>query len=340
MKAWDEDGFYSLQLEVGDKCYQGCIYCYMNALTETVNELSDEIIRNILEDAKEAGIHAIEWLGGEPLLRPAIFEFMAQARELGFRNNMWTGGLPFSSRKIIEETAKYCRFGLISFHLTTLNPALYEKMHPGRSAKDMDIILNGVKTLLDIGYPADQLLNSVTFTGLQSAEDMIETMDYFFRELNIQTSINVYHTYLRPGFAQSELEKFIPKPREVAKVYHRYKELTGVKELPMNCVNKQYCSTTVAVLNNGFVTPCATIREENSRRNVKNRRFKDILASDRDYLNFKFFKDKKNLPEDCKQCSLNDECWGCRSRAYAAGLGMYGKDPRCFRSTPDTSGKA
>jgi MoaA/NifB/PqqE/SkfB family radical SAM enzyme len=28
---------------------------------------------------------------------------------------------------------------------------------------------------------------------------------------------------------------------------------------------------------------------------------------------------------------MNDQCWGCRSRAYAAGRGIHGKDPRCFR---------
>ena len=29
----------------------------------------------------------------------------------------------------------------------------------------------------------------------------------------------------------------------------------------MNCVNKQYCSATLAVLCDGRVTPCATIRD-------------------------------------------------------------------------------
>src|SRR6056297_1975841 len=94
--AYDNDSFYSLQLEVGDKCYQGCIYCYMNAVEATKNELTHEKISGILVDSKKLGITAIEWLGGEPLIRPGIFDFMEQASELGFRNNMWTGGLPFA----------------------------------------------------------------------------------------------------------------------------------------------------------------------------------------------------------------------------------------------------
>ncbi len=329
--AYLRDSFYSIQLEVGDKCYQGCIYCYMNALTETVNVLSDEMIQAILNDAHDLGIAAIEWLGGEPLLRKNIFELMHQAADLGFRNNMWTGGLPFANLEIVEKTADLCKFGLISVHLSTLDAHLYEIMHPNRTSKDIDIILKGIDHLIGIGYPSEQILNSVTFTGLQPAEDLIKTMEFFDEKFGIQTSLNVFHTYLRPGVHQSELEKFIPARSEVAKVYNRYKEFLNVDQLPMNCVNKQYCSATVAVLNTGYVTPCATIREEVENCNLQQHSFKFILNSERNAINLKEFKEKSHLPEDCQKCGLNDECWGCRSRAFAAEKGIYGKDPRCFR---------
>lgn len=331
-KAYADDGFYSLQLEVGDKCYQNCIYCYMNAVSESKNELTNEMISNVLIDAKELGISAIEWLGGEPLLRPEIFQFMEQAKELGFRNNMWTGGLVFGDKEIVAKTAESCKHGLISFHLSTINPELYETLHPGQSSDDMEVIINGVQYLMETGYPSDQILNSVTFTGLQTSDSLIETMEYFYENFSIQTSINVYHTYLRPGFDQSELSGFIPQRKEVSRIYKKYKSLINAKHLPMNCVNKQYCSATLAVLNNGYVTPCATIREEKDGLNVKSDEFINIVNSNRDYLCFKYLKDDNNLPADCQKCALNGECWGCRSRSYAIGNGMYGKDPRCFRS--------
>ncbi|MFO7791244.1 MAG: radical SAM protein [Bacteroidales bacterium] len=330
-KAYNSDGFYSLQLEVGDKCYQGCVYCYMNAVEVTKNQLTEEKISEVLEDSKSLGISAIEWLGGEPLIRPGIFGFMEKAQKLGFRNNMWTGGLPFADKDTTKRTADLCHNGLISVHLSTITPGLYKKLHPGHSTNDMKTILDGIEHLLALGYPPEQLLNSVTFTGLQSAEDLIKTMEYFYRQYGIQTSINVYHTYLRPGYSYNELEKFIPDRKEVATVYNWYKKLIGVNDLPMNCVNKQYCSATLSVLNNGYVTPCATIREENDKLNIKSNGFRHIVETYRDYLNFKYFKDKNNLPENCQKCSMNDECFGCRSRSYASGNGIYGKDPRCFR---------
>ncbi len=329
-EAYDRDGIYALQLEVGDVCRQGCIYCYMNALPEERNTLSDGLIAEILEDSARLGITAIEWLGGEPLLRESIFEHLEHAESIGLRNNMWTGGLPFSDEGIVADTARLCRNGLISVHISTVDRGAYKTLHPDRPDSDFDIILNGVRKLLAEGYPAEQILNSVTYTGLQTAEDMIRTIDFFEDEFMIRTSLNVYHTYLRPGSDAGELARFIPDESEVARVYRRFSRQWGVKEFPMNCVNKQYCSATAAVTCDGSVTPCATIRDD--RRNIhRDGSLREIFARDRDYLIFKRFKDESNLPERCRRCSLLTECWGCRSRAYAADLGMYGKDPRCFR---------
>ena len=331
-RAYDKKGFYSLQFEVGDLCYQGCIYCYMNALETPQNTLSDTDIRMILENAKKLDITAIEWLGGEPLLRESIFEYMAMSADLDMKNNVWTGGLPLSENSVVENVAQYARNGLISVHVSTINPDLYIKLHPGHSAKDIDIILNGIRELLHLGYPASQLLNSVTFTGWQSSEDMIETIDFFESEFNIKTSLNVYHTYLRPGVSDSELKKYIPSDEEVENVYLRYSEQWEMEEYPMNCVNKQYCSSTIAVLCDGSVTPCATIREDGAPDIHEGQSFYDIANNNRDHLIFGKFRDPSNLPESCRSCELSDICFGCRSRSYAAGNGIYGKDPRCFRT--------
>ena len=84
-EAYRQDGVYALQLEVGDECYQGCVYCYMNAMPVRKNALDDDLIREILDDAHRMGVSAIEWLGGEPLLRPSIFEHMARTADLRCR---------------------------------------------------------------------------------------------------------------------------------------------------------------------------------------------------------------------------------------------------------------
>lgn len=330
-KAYNSKGFYSLQLEVGDLCRQGCVYCYMNALDTQINTLSDQLIKSILLDSFKLGITAIEWLGGEPLLRESVFEHMAMCADLGMRNNVWTGGLPFENDDILIKTAKYAKNGLISVHVSTVDPQIYEELHPGHSKSELEMILNKVRGLLDLGYPPSQILNSVTFTGLQSSEDMIKTIDYFENQFDIRTSLNVYHTYLRPGISNKKLEQYIPSLDEIEKVYLRYNVQWGVKDFPMNCVNKQYCSATLAILCDGSVTPCATIREKEAPNIHGEKSFYDIVNENINHLIFEKFRDKKNLPKNCQICELTDICFGCRSRSYASGNGIYGNDPRCFR---------
>ena len=331
-KTFNEDGIYALQLEAGDVCYQNCTYCYMNALHEEVNTLTDRQISEILDDSARLGIKAIEWLGGEPLLRESIYRHMEHAAGLGLRNNIWTGGLPFENEETLEKISRLARHGLISFHISTIDPEIYRKMHPERPVSDINTIVGGVEKLMELGYPADQMINSVTYTGLQPAGDMIRTIDFFEENYGVKTSMNIYHTYLRPGMDNSDLQRFIPDKKETAEVYKRYNKQWGVKQMPMNCVNKEYCSATAAILNNGAVTPCATIRDENAPNIHTDGSFYEIAVKNRDYLVFKELKNEENLPEQCKTCRINDQCWGCRSRAYAADMGMPGPDPRCFRA--------
>ena len=305
----------------------------MNAIEEVRNTLSDDQIQQLITDSASLNITAIEWLGGEPLLRNSIFDHMSYAAGLNIRNNVWTGGLPLTDPNIRKRTAHLAKNGLISIHLSTINPRIYKILHPEKPVKNLYAIISGVRKLLEEGYPADQILNSVTYTGLQTAEDMIETIDYFENEFNVKTSLNVYHTYLRPGTPDTELQRFIPDEKDVEKVYQRYSEQWGVEIYPMNCVNKQYCSATLAVLCDGSVTPCATIRPEDSPNIHGNKSFLSIVNENLDWLIFKKFKEKKYLPKDCQNCELNEECFGCRSRAFAANLGIYGKDPRCYKHT-------
>ena len=334
-EAYDQRRFYSLQLEVGDRCEQSCIYCYMNALPVKRNTLSKEMVIDVLDDCRDMGISAIEWLGGEPLLRKDIFEMMEHSRELGMKNNIWTGGLPLRDPEVVERCVDLAQNGLISVHVSTLDPALYEELHPGRYGRDLDVILEGIDYARSLGYPPERMLNSVTYTGLQSAEDMIRTMDYFMEKYSIMTSLNVYHTYLRPDQDGEDLRKFVPDKGDVAKVYAHYSRQYGSDPLPMNCVNKQYCSATVALLCDGSVTPCATIRNKDTPSLHRGGRFSEMVEENKSDLIFERFRKRENLPPPCRSCPLSDGCFGCRSRAFASGNGIYGMDPRCFRSAGD-----
>ena len=128
------------------------------------------------------------------------------------------------------------------------------------------------------------------------------------------------------------LARFIPSPAAVSRVYKRWARQWNATEMPMNCVNKQYCSATLAVLCDGTVTPCATLRPADASSIHDGKGFATLAERHRRELTFERMRDPANLPAACAASILADSCWGCRSRAYAAGLGIYGPDPRCFRT--------
>ena len=66
-----------------DACPQGCIYCYAGSTPQETRGLTSDEIRGLLEDAAALEIRAIDWLGGDPLVRPDWYELMSYAQLAG-----------------------------------------------------------------------------------------------------------------------------------------------------------------------------------------------------------------------------------------------------------------
>ncbi|QWT45229.1 heme d1 biosynthesis radical SAM protein NirJ [Azospira inquinata] len=75
------------------RCNLNCLHCYsISADTNFPGELSTQEIFAVLEDLKAFHVPAIILSGGEPLLRPDIFQVAAQAKALGFYVGLSTNG--------------------------------------------------------------------------------------------------------------------------------------------------------------------------------------------------------------------------------------------------------
>ena len=71
------------------RCNLTCKHCYaLSADHDYVGELTLPEVFTVMDDLKGFGVPALILSGGEPLLRPDIFEIFAQARKLGLRFTM------------------------------------------------------------------------------------------------------------------------------------------------------------------------------------------------------------------------------------------------------------
>jgi MoaA/NifB/PqqE/SkfB family radical SAM enzyme len=94
-EKWKGQGIHVppiLVISVTNKCNLHCEGCYHQALrSPTEQEMSDERLWKLVQEAKELGISFIVLAGGEPLMRPNILNLSKETPEIMFM--MFTNGL-------------------------------------------------------------------------------------------------------------------------------------------------------------------------------------------------------------------------------------------------------
>ncbi len=75
------------------RCNLTCKHCYsISADTDFPNELSTEQVFEVMDDLKSFGVPVLILSGGEPLLRPDLFEIAHRAKAMGFYTALSTNG--------------------------------------------------------------------------------------------------------------------------------------------------------------------------------------------------------------------------------------------------------
>jgi len=322
-----EKRLYSLQIESIDACGQGCIYCYAGSTSRQKYGLASDEILHLLNTISEMGVQAVDWLGGDPLVRPDWYELMRRAAALGLKNNLWTSGLPLADDTVAEKVLEVTDQGFVSVHVDSITPAIYSKLHPRGNVQNIDRILKGVQNLKSHGKPSEKLINCITYTALQGPEDAIQTMNWFFDEMGMRTCLTLFN----PSGSGAQLRDLVPDPDSIRTVFRARDNINfGGDSVTISAMDtdKYYCGTMATVTFTGDVTPCSVIRQ--GVDNIRNRPFRDILSRHMDTLIHGELHETCNLPSPCEGCENNPHCWGCRASAFNYNGDANGIDPKCL----------
>jgi radical SAM protein with 4Fe4S-binding SPASM domain len=75
-------------------CNMTCPHCYAAAVSKpSPTDLSREEALRLLDELADCGVTVVIFSGGEPLLRPDLFDLLARARELGISPQLSTNGV-------------------------------------------------------------------------------------------------------------------------------------------------------------------------------------------------------------------------------------------------------
>lgn len=325
-RYFEERRIYTLQIESSDACGQGCLYCYAGSMPQARNGLTSPEIRRLLMDAAALEIRAIDWLGGDPLLRDDWYDLMADAHSLGLINNVWTSGLPLADAETAERVVEVTEGGFVSVHVDSITPATYAGLHRGGHPENIATIVAGVDRLLALGKPADRMINCITYTTRQGPDDAAATMRWWMAAKGMRTCLTMFNP-AGMGAEWRDLEPGLAETRQVYRERDRLNFGDGTTIGAMD-TDKFYCGTLATVTYTGDVTPCSVIRD--GVGNIRQAPLRRILTEHRETLVHAALHDPAALPPPCDRCPHNDHCWGCRASAHNYNGGAERCDPKCW----------
>ncbi len=251
---------YSVQIESTLQCQQCCLYCYASDENAPMKELSKEQILSVLDSAAKMEVRAIDWLGGDPLLRKDWYDLMNYAINQGLKNNVWTSGLPLADIEIAKKVVEVTEGGFVSVHLDSLNEDVYKKLHSGEAQKNIETILKGVDNMQSLGKKPENMMNCITFTKHVAGEDVKSTINFFFEKKGMRTCL----TQMCEAGLAKEHSEWIPTIQEIREACDS-RDMSNYSKLQPSMstmdVNKFYCGGMICVTVNGDVTPCSVIRK-------------------------------------------------------------------------------
>ena len=109
-----------------NKCNLKCVHCYQDAEEATDRELSTEEAMKMIDEIAHAGFKIMIFLsGGEPLLRPDIFDLVAHAASRGLRPVFGTNGTLITYE--IAMRLKECGACAMGISVDSLDPAKHDR---------------------------------------------------------------------------------------------------------------------------------------------------------------------------------------------------------------------
>ncbi len=328
---FEENKVYTVQIESNLACQQGCRYCYASSADASMEELPAKNIMYILDSAASMEVRAIDWLGGDPLIRSDWYELMKYAMDKGLKNNIWTSGIPLENIEVAGKAVEVTEGGFISVHLDSLDEEIYGRLHTGNPKKKINSILKGIENVQALGKKPDNMINCITFTRLVAGDDVKQTTRYFFNNFGIRTCLT---QICKTGLAR-EHDEWIPLIRDIKEACEVRDEVNyATSRLSMSTMdaNKFYCGGVICVTIDGDLTPCSVIRK--GYGNIYNTSFVQAVKQYKDDLLLTSLREPVNLPGHCSICKNNSVCWGCRATAFYENGDILAEDPRCWMN-PD-----
>ncbi|MEM5812296.1 MAG: radical SAM protein [Candidatus Aenigmatarchaeota archaeon] len=316
-------------------CNLKCRHCYINAGKRFDEELSTEEAKKVVDELCEAGVVALSFAGGEPLMRRDFFEVASYAREKGLYVSVATNGT-----LITRDVAKRLK-GCVDYVEISLDGA-NERTHDSfRGIPGVfNLTIRGIRNSVKAG-------NYTCIATTITKNNFHEMGEIYELARSLKVKMLVFFNFVPSGRGK-ENQKLDLSPEEREKmldfVYSKMNSgppyvMTTAPQLGRVCVNngssipthffhrdivgkydelcefiggcgagRLYCSIEPT----GDVQPCVFLPIK-----VGNIRESSIEEIWHNSPVLQKLRDRSSLKGHCGVCENKFVCGGCRARAYA-----------------------
>ncbi len=312
--------------EVSLRCNLKCRHCLSNAGEPLRNELSTQEALNVLSELAKLQVFQINFGGGEPFLRPDIFQILRAAERLGIVSCVSSNGTFFDKetcRELAEIEGLYLQVSLDGADEATNDRIRGRGTYRQIRKAVENLAMQGIK------FSINTVLTRWSFP-------QIDTLNAMARDMGTNLRISRFRPSGRGKDCQEEmapdadqLEGFSHWLNQHCQVLtgDSFFSLTSEKRRRMGLDICGAAKLTCCLSPDGSVYPCAFLQEpEFLAGNVRDLKFREIWLRSNIFATFRGMNVKS-----CETCFRFETCrGGCPAVAYH-GHGELGlADPECL----------
>ena len=255
-----------------NKCNLKCKHCYQDAGEQKANELTTAEAKKLIDEIARAGFKIMIFSGGEPLLRPDIYELVAYAAAKGLRPVFGTNGMLITP----EVAAKLKQSGAaaMGISLDSLDRDKHNQFRGDDEAFDKTV--QGMKNCRAAGLPFQIHTTIMDWNRdevdaiLDFAVEMGAIAEYLFFLVPVGRGISIENDSVESRKYEAllhqimERQKTLPIPIKptCAPQFTRVAKQLGVKLDPRFTRGCLAGLTYCIISPSGIVRPCAYMVEE------------------------------------------------------------------------------
>jgi heme b synthase len=327
-------------------CNLACVHCRASAERGPyLGELSNQECLRVMDEIASISKPVIILTGGEPLLRPDIFDLARSGTDKGFRMVMATNGTLMTEETI--QKVKASGIQRISVSLDGPSSETHDAFRKVKGAfesslkgielakrgglefqinttitqMNLHLIADILKLAVDLGAVAHHIFLLVpTGRGKElqdqeiSALDYEKTLNWFYEQrervpLQLKATCAPHYYRILRQRAKKEGKKITPKEY-------------GLDAMTRGCLGGiSFCFLSHV----GQVQPCGYL--ELDCGNVRKQSFKEIWENSPVFLNL---RNTDGYKGKCGICEYRKVCGGCRARAYESSGDYMSEEPYCI----------